>query len=352
MAKEIASFATSNDGMILIGVDDNGQVSGIDGGLKSSVRKDMVEKVEKICSGCIKPSVTPTITFAIVNNQVVLVIRIKQGPEPLYYSTRNVPYKRNHSQARPAEPSDVVRIFSEYFGVTDKVNENDPDMLLATNLVNVVNEIKKIIDQSEQRCVNPWLEDWKYDLGECAAELRDIASSNAAINNQLADDALELADQVALVSSLREHLGSGPSRKEAIKDLSEHLNNFDSNHLSGISLSQENYKVIKEAIIVAHNKLNILVKRSNQLIEKFDYEELMKEASSIGKKILAVCYYDIDEFLNGNLAELKQISIDLDLIETSRIYSDVRPLMNQIQTKTANYSNRLSEIIAETNSIE
>ncbi|WP_154224375.1 ATP-binding protein [Marinicella rhabdoformis] len=114
MAKEIASFATSNDGMIIIGVDDNDQIVGIQNAHQQATRKNLVERIEKICTGCVLPSVTPEFEFAVIGSHVLLAIKIKKGPEPVYYTNSYVPYLRSHSEARPAKPNEVYQLIKNH----------------------------------------------------------------------------------------------------------------------------------------------------------------------------------------------------------------------------------------------
>jgi len=72
LAKEIAAFATSNQGTILIGVSDSGDLVGIDGANDLTVRDNLLKRLEGICRGAVKPSITPIAKFAIENKLVVL----------------------------------------------------------------------------------------------------------------------------------------------------------------------------------------------------------------------------------------------------------------------------------------
>jgi len=59
IAKHFAAFASSNTGMILIGVTDRGDLRGKKG-LKSQKARDfLLQRVEGISRGSIKPSITP-----------------------------------------------------------------------------------------------------------------------------------------------------------------------------------------------------------------------------------------------------------------------------------------------------
>jgi ATP-dependent DNA helicase RecG len=63
LAKEIAAFATSNAGTILIGVDNKGSCVGISA--HSATERDLLQRrVEGVCKGPVKPAITPAASFA------------------------------------------------------------------------------------------------------------------------------------------------------------------------------------------------------------------------------------------------------------------------------------------------
>ncbi len=61
LAKEIAAFATSNAGTILIGVSNTGDLIGLEGTSSPDGRDGFLRRVEGICRGTIKPAITPIV---------------------------------------------------------------------------------------------------------------------------------------------------------------------------------------------------------------------------------------------------------------------------------------------------
>src|ERR1700720_2070176 len=58
LAREIAAFATSNAGTVLIGVDNKGSCVGVSA--RSATERDLLlRRVEGICKGPVKPAITP-----------------------------------------------------------------------------------------------------------------------------------------------------------------------------------------------------------------------------------------------------------------------------------------------------
>lgn len=115
LAKEIAAFATSNDGQILVGVDDNGDLVGMGNMDDAAEREKITQRVEGICANSIKPALTPEIAWAKENNMVVLVLKVSKGSEPIYYAG-NIPYVRHITASKPADPSEVIQAVRVWLG--------------------------------------------------------------------------------------------------------------------------------------------------------------------------------------------------------------------------------------------
>ena len=112
LAKKIASFSTSNEGRIYIGVSDNGEIIGIstiDNINNTSQIDDFRQRLRGIVSK-IKPRVITRIEFFEYNNRVIAVINVEKGPERAYY-LHHIPYIRDNDESRPAEPEEVDKLY-------------------------------------------------------------------------------------------------------------------------------------------------------------------------------------------------------------------------------------------------
>jgi hypothetical protein len=105
LARHIAAFATSGGGILLIGVRDDGAISGINGA-DSVEGRDRWRKAIYAASRAVKPAIVVAPDFIEVNGGTVLTVRIPRGNEPVYYYS-NRPYIRDGQASRPAEPDEV-----------------------------------------------------------------------------------------------------------------------------------------------------------------------------------------------------------------------------------------------------
>ena len=74
-AKEISSFANTKGGKLLVGVEDNGTIYGIE-----SEKTDM-DLIDSVCVFHIFPEIIPDIEFVSVKNKLVLIINIKESKQ-------------------------------------------------------------------------------------------------------------------------------------------------------------------------------------------------------------------------------------------------------------------------------
>jgi ATP-dependent DNA helicase RecG len=107
LGKEIAAFASTNPGTIILGVSDEGDLVGLFDTGTLEQRDEVLRRIEGICRGTLKPAITPTVKWGVERNLNVLFIQVPKGTEPVYYSN-NIPYVRHLSESRPAEPHEVV----------------------------------------------------------------------------------------------------------------------------------------------------------------------------------------------------------------------------------------------------
>ena len=110
LAKHIAAFATGGGGVLLIGVADDGDISGITGA-ESIPGRDQWRKAIYAASRGVKPAIVVSPDFIEANGQTVLAVRVPRGNEPVYY-VANRPYLRDGQASRPAEPDEVKALYA------------------------------------------------------------------------------------------------------------------------------------------------------------------------------------------------------------------------------------------------
>lgn len=116
LTESIAAFATSNPGIIYLGIENDGTVTG--------VNTDMSEdefglRIAELAKNRVKPSLSGVevkfLTHTVEGEEkTVIAIAVPEGSEPVYYTEANIPYLRDGRRKRPAEPHEVKELITAH----------------------------------------------------------------------------------------------------------------------------------------------------------------------------------------------------------------------------------------------
>lgn len=347
LAKEIAAFATSNQGTILVGVSDDGDLVGLEDAGSQNGRDSILKRLGGICSGTVKPAITPIAKFARENDLIVLVISVPKGKQPIYYKG-SIPYVRHFTDSRPAEPHEVLEIVGEYLSKIDIGKNEDGDELRSefySELARIIGDTLIYADQVGERNANPWLDQWRSAFGYAAEELRDLAAQDLAVKDGLATELRETSNALDDVAKFRLTIGCGTELDKAVNTAIENLRSIKKAKIDSIKLSNDSLIHIRETIITTARKLCDLVDRSHNLVESGNIEELQEDASELGYDLLQVAKYNIDDLGNSIKESLIEIGRSLHLIEIITIYMDGGASMRAIEEKIRQSSEELNHVV-------
>lgn len=320
LAKEIAAFASTNSGTILIGVNDEGDLVGISEARESFGRDKLLRRIEGLCNGQVQPSITPTVSFAEEAGEIVLVLRVPRGKQPIYYC-HNKPYVRHLTEARPARPDEVVDRVAEWLSLQPE--EADPLAEFYGGLISGVRELLLWTGELEQRNVNPWLDSLMWMLKEHGGDLRRLAATDSAIDLGLKERLEALSDKADIAGNHRLTLGgeSWAKFKQLVADVEE----------SALLLKREVIDVLEvddrvrdsaiEDLQQASRELETLERRAHQLIEQGRRQELQNEVAILGRNVTRLSYWGLDREPVNLVQRLRKVGRELHVLETLRITS-------------------------------
>jgi ATP-dependent DNA helicase RecG len=110
LAKELVAFSNFSGGIVLLGVEDDGSISGI-------TRADVEQFVMNTCRDKIRPPIIPF--FEVVRDvepgKDVAIVRVTQGLDvhSLWHNNRNTYYIRVGTQSREPSPEELGRLFQQ-----------------------------------------------------------------------------------------------------------------------------------------------------------------------------------------------------------------------------------------------
>jgi len=346
LAKEIAAFATSNTGTILIGVSNTGDLIGLQGASSPDGRDEFLRRVEGICRGTIKPAITPIAKFAFESDNIILVLTIPKGNQPVYYSN-NIPYVRHITESRPAEPHEVIDLIRGQMATvvqTDAGERTEARDVLLTELAQILINVLIYADEISERNINPWLELWRTEFRYAASELRELTTQDVAIQEDIDQELRQLADVLDNVGTFRLYLECGEELRRLMEEAADLAHRLKRNRIDPIPLSEQSLKQIKQLIISSSRKLQDLVSRADEMTNLGRVEELQAEASNIGLLLLRSSFYNIEPIAPDVSKDLQSVARELHLIETMRLYMDGGASLHSITDRLSSCSLRIEEL--------
>jgi hypothetical protein len=349
LSREIAAFASTNTGTILIGISDNGSITGVDEATTPSGRDTLCRRIEGVCGGNVKPAITPIVKFAMEGERIVLAIEIPRGRQPIYYS-KNTPYIRHLSQARPAEPHEVIERIEEWLQAQPKAaSGGDERHQFLSSLASLLIDVLVNGDELDDRRINPWFDTLRIQLANTADELRQMAASEIATKEQVEQPLREIADLIERATT--HHLTLG---RESWQTLSDYVNSatekaatLKAEKIDQIPLSEVSQQQICETLRKVDRQLVDLDRRAEFLANEGRMEQLQSEASRHGQLLLRLAYYRLDFISPGFSEKLKSIARQLHLLETERLYLDggasVRRILESLHSLTVELGQLLSK---------
>src|ERR1700733_4383979 len=110
LAKELVAFSNFSGGIVLLGVEDDGRISGI-------TRPDVEQFVMNTCRDKIRPAIIPFFEMIrdVEPGRDVAVVRVTRGLDvhSLWHNNRNTYYIRVGTQSREPSPEELGRLFQQ-----------------------------------------------------------------------------------------------------------------------------------------------------------------------------------------------------------------------------------------------
>ena len=110
LAKELVAFSNLEGGLVLLGVEDEGTITGL-------TRQDLQEWVMSVCRDKIRPAIVPffEVVRGVKDNNDVAIVRVTRGYDvhALWHNNTNRYLLRVGTQSREASPEELARLFQQ-----------------------------------------------------------------------------------------------------------------------------------------------------------------------------------------------------------------------------------------------
>ena len=296
LAKEIAAFATSNHGLVLLGVGDAGELIGLEEVENASGRDQLIRRVEQLCRGQIKPAITPTARWAVEKGKVVLAIRVPRGSQPFYFAG-STPYLRHLTESRPAEPHEVLELVEVWLEERGRLvppshgkEKQDPELSsFMGDLAVLVRDLLIFGHEVDARTIDPWLDMLMSQFSGAASELRRLAVASSASRMGLSEELKELADDADETGHYLHVLGreSWRSFTSLVQGATSRAANLKREHVDKGSFPEGFEKQSLERLREATQLMAGLAEEADERVRRIGITEILEEVGEVGLRVRA-----------------------------------------------------------------
>ncbi|MBE5073335.1 putative DNA binding domain-containing protein [Erythrobacteraceae bacterium E2-1 Yellow Sea] len=346
LAKEIAGFATSNAGRVIIGIEDDGTIRGLDQ-FDRAARAKLTERIEGLCANAVQPSITPTLKYAVVDDKAVLAIEVPKGSAPVYYSA-NIPYLRQMTSARPMAPNEVV----EHIVAWHKASTENPRQTAESRFLSELAEFLVDADvtarEARIRTLKPWSDLLRSSAGYLARRARELAAGAPNELIETAEPLEEIADAFDIVAHERTALNrSRAPLIGAIDTVLETIDKIRPRWLPHEVFGEETEVNQREQIEKISRQLAGLVGRATERERFLRTQEILDEAAGYGDTLARVASAGVALGGTERVEKLRSIAESIRELETRRLPMDggasIDRMINDLGQESENLKNWIEE---------
>ncbi len=316
LAKEIAAFASSGGGQLLLGVADDGSIPGVENAHDPAFRDDFERRIVGVCQ-TIDPPVRPKISWASTNGIGVLVVTIKKGTESLYYVDGRA-YIRHGPVSRPATPAEIRAALVP--AAAAEGAKNHPEL---SALADVLANVRRWCDTDfEMRSLKPWVDEWSADAEAYASRLRDLSVTDWAIESYVDERLESTAEKLDEVAQFRHYFGGGGSFDDACNSAGFAAAELMRELIDPVVVSEETQREVLEAVAKHARKLTQMWDRAGKEIFDGRVEKAQHETYGVGQQIAKWTYFKLSLLQESTLLDLRRIGLGLLQLVSMRVYMD------------------------------
>lgn len=321
LAKEIAAFASTEGGQVLVGVGDDGEILGIPNVHAPDVRDELERRIVGVCQ-TIDPPMRPKIGWASADGGGVMVITVEKGKEPLYYVDSRA-YIRHASVSRPATPAEVQAVLSARLPEIESPPRRPSTHTELSALADVLASVRRWCDMdSEMRSLQPWGDDWSAAADVYASKLRDLAISDWALTSQMVNRLDAVAEKLDEVAQFRHYLGAGADFDHLCSAVGAAAEQLMHDLVDPVGIADSTQREVLAAVETYARKLTQMWDRARTNVFDGRVERAQEESYQIGQEIAKWTYFRLSLLPDGTLLALRRIGLGLLQLASLRVYMD------------------------------
>lgn len=219
---------------------------------------------------------------------------------------------------------------------------------LQTLLSRLASELISVImfgSELEDRKVDPWLGAMRSQFQSTADNLRELATTDTAIQHSMAPELDDLAGVLEEAANLRMFNDSWPSFSNLVRRSVEKATAIKHARIDGVPLSEDLLRQVHSTLTTTHRQLDGLAVRAENMVNQGRIDDLQTEASHIGHTLLRMGHYNIDGLWSGLGEQVRAIGRDLHLLETKRVACDGGRSVASIVQRVRENASALAELV-------
>lgn len=319
LGKEIAAFATSGGGLILIGVDDEGNLVDLEGAERLSKRDHYLERIEGIAHGTVDPPITPKVGFACEGKSVVLFIRIHKGNQPVYYCAQR-PYVRHLTESRPARPEEVIARVLSWGGLVQSdegIQEDETsERYWKSELDAILVGFLMAMDEMPRLSLDPGPDYLQSVCDSTRSRLRELVVEYLEDEDAVAVSLEGMAckcDEIVWTLTSR-HSGTWPMLQKQCPAVRELANELRDSLIGGSVVAHGFEEEAAKSIKAAGRRVRALLERFDQMLGTYGQDDLLGEAGGISEPVLRLTYDPLPFLSDEDIEELRRAAMDLHVL--------------------------------------
>ena len=319
LAKEMAAFATAGGGLILIGIDDAGELVGLSDLDDISARDAYLNRIQGLAHGKVDPPITPRVGFAYEGSVAVLFVRVHKGNQPVYYC-EGKPYVRHLTESRPAKSNEVVARVLSWAGVRQSDEglqvDDESELHWKSRLDDILVDLLIALDETPYLSLNPGPDHLQSILEWSARSLRDTIIEYMVDEEAVAQSLKQLADKCdGLIYTLSSrHSSTWNILEKQVPPVRDMANELRQAMIGDSLVGDSLLATARDSIKAAARRVTSLLDRFDQMVGGFRQDDVLSDAGEIGGEVLRLTYQPLDLLADKDWHDLRDASMDLHVL--------------------------------------
>ena len=315
LAKEIAAFATSNLGIIFLGISDNGGKKGVKKNGKSiqQLKDELQNRIAGIIRSTIRPSMNIIIDFIEENDLLYVKITVPKGTEPVYY-VGNTPYIRILTSSSPATPEQVKELHRTYFqqwGSSEELNEQKQVFI---DILAQLSDFELLWSDHNNRLINPDIQQLKYDIDSTGKSLIEYSLNKNLQGIDLSKELKEIGEMMEDLSRHKFSIDGGKSVstfKDNGHQILEKVTQLMTRIKKRIDIDPEEVKKINDNFIKNIQETNIYWDKRYKFLENRELSSLKEHLRRLAYNFYRISNVPSQSSSLSYSVELKHVAIKI-----------------------------------------